>query len=180
MKKLFKTIKDIYYRVTKTGVEYARHKGVNIGDNCRIYTHHFGIEPWLITIGNNVTITGGVIILTHDGSACLIKDEKGRRYLYKKVEIHNNVFIGVNSIIMPGVIINDNVIIAAGSIVTKSIPSGVIVAGNPAKIIGDYSTYEKRALDEYISEKDLDYKLDYKKRINSVLDVRFKKYMTNE
>lgn len=177
MRKLFRLLKELYLRATKTGVEYARYKGVKIGDNCRIYTWEFGTEPWMISIGNKVTITNGVSILTHDGSTWLMDDEKGRRYLYRRVAIGNNIFIGINSIIMPGVKIEDNVIIAAGSIVTKSVPSGVIIAGNPAKIIGNFDTYQKEVLEKYVSDKDMDYTLDYQKRIEKVIDNSFKIYL---
>jgi acetyltransferase-like isoleucine patch superfamily enzyme len=170
-------LKELFARATKSGVEYARYKGVKIGSNCRIYTRGFGSEPWMITIGNKVTITSGVILLTHDGSTWLMNDEKGRRYLFKRVKIGNNVFIGVNSIIMPGVKIEDNVIIAAGSIVTKSVPSGVIIAGNPAKIIGNYDAYQKEVLEKYVSDKDMDYTLDYQNRIEKVIDNSFKIFL---
>ena len=139
---IIKQFKEIYLRSTLKGPDYARYKGVIVGKACRIYTKRFGSEPWMITIGDNVTVTSGCVLLTHDGSTWLIRDKHGRRYLYKRIVIKNNVFIGVDSIIMPGVIIEDNVIVAAGSVVTKSIPSGVIVAGNPAKIIGDYKKYQ--------------------------------------
>lgn len=167
------TIKKIFneiLHINKSGVEYARYLGVSVGDNCRIYTRHFGTEPWLICIGNNVTITSGVTILTHDGSTWLMRDTKGRRYLYRKVEIGNNIFIGTKSIIMPGVKINNNVIVAAGSVVTKSVPEGKIVGGNPAKIIGDYNLYKQRVLSSYVSDEDMDFSKSYKDRILEVLD----------
>ena len=134
---------------------YAKVLGVKVGSNCRIYIKEFGSEPWLISIGDNVTITSGVKLLTHDGSTWLIRDNRGRRYFYAKVTIGNNVFIGVNSIIMPGVIIGNNVIIGAGSVVTKSIPNGLIVAGNPARIIGEFKNFEDRALVQYCSDSDI-------------------------
>lgn len=134
---------------------YAKVLGVKVGSNCRIYIKEFGSEPWLISIGNNVTITSGVKLLTHDGSTWLIRDKRGRRYFYAKITIGNNVFIGVNSLIMPGVIIGNNVIIGAGSVVTKSIPNGLIVAGNPARIIGEFKNFEDRALLQYYSDYDI-------------------------
>lgn len=161
-------------------IKYARFLGVKVGSDCRIYTSKFGTEPWLIEIGTKVTVTSGVIFLTHDGSTWLINDKKGRRYLYRKIIIGNNVFIGVNSIILPGVKIDDNVIVAAGSIVTKSIPKGSIVAGNPAKIIGSYDLYKNQVLENYISDSELNFNLNYKNRINLVLDNSFKSYMRNE
>lgn len=175
--KYIRLLKELFNRVTKSGVEYARYKGVKVGEGCRIYTTSFGSEPWMITVGNKVTITSGVVLLTHDGSTWLMNDENGRRYLYRRVEIGNNVFIGVNSIIMPGVKIDDNVIVAAGSVVTKSVPSGVIIGGNPAKIIGNYDQYKKEVMENYVSDKDMDKSLDYQRRIEKVIDNSFKKYL---
>ena len=123
MKRIFRLLVDAYHLITKSGVGYARYKGVKVGEFCRIYIRSFGSDSFLIEIGNKVTITSGVKIITHDGSTWLMNDEKGRRYLFKKVVIGNNVFVGVNAIIMPGVKIEDNVIVAAGSVVTKSIPA---------------------------------------------------------
>jgi acetyltransferase-like isoleucine patch superfamily enzyme len=177
MKQLLGLIKDLSIRVTRSGVEYARYKGATVGKNCRIFTRYFGSEAWMITIGNNVTITRDVVLLTHDGSTWLMNDEKGRRYLYRRIEIGNNIFIGINSIIMPGVKIEDNVIIAAGSIVTKSVPSGVIIAGNPAKIIGNYDLHQKKILENYISDRDMDYSLDYRTRIEKIIYNSFKEYL---
>lgn len=158
---------------------YAKKIGVKIGKGCRIYIDEWGTEPFLIEIGNKVTITAGVSLITHDGSTWLFNDEKGRRYLYQNIVIGNNVFVGLNSTIMPGVKIGDNVIIAAGSIVTKSIPKNSIVGGNPAKIIGDFESYKKRVLEKYPSKMDMD-KIDsnYKDRILSVLNNTFKKEMS--
>ncbi len=170
-------LKEGFARITKSGTAYARYKGVTIGDNCRIYTHFFGSEPWLISIGNKVTITSGVKLLTHDGSTWLFNDEKGRRYKYNRIVIGSNIFIGVDSIIMPGVKIDDNVIIAAGSVVTKSVPSGVIIGGNPAKIIGNYSEYGKKVLENYVSDKDIDRSKPYRERIDEVIDETFKTYL---
>jgi len=177
---MFRILKFInkWFRILIKGRNsYARFIGVKIGEHCRVYITDFGSEPWLIEIGNKVTVTSGVKILTHDGAAWLFKEKKGRRFLYKITVIKNNVFIGVNSIIMPGVVIEDNVIVAAGSVVTKSVPSGSIIGGNPAKIIGDFDTYKKRVIENYISEDDIDYELDYKERILKVLDHEEKAYL---
>lgn len=174
---LIKKIINILTLIVKGNINYYRKAGMEIGKNCRIYTSQFGSEPFLISIGNKVTITSGVKILTHDGSTWLMNDDKGRRYLYKRVKIGNNIFIGVNSVIMPGVAIEDNVIVAAGSIVTKSIPSGVIVGGNPAKIIGSFNQYKKNVLDNYVSDKDRNKSLSYKDDIMSVLDESYKDYL---
>ena len=62
--------------------------------------------------------------------------------MFGKIKIGNNVFIGMRSIILPGVTIGDNVIVGAGSIVTKDIPSNSVVAGVPARVIKSFEEYE--------------------------------------
>jgi len=174
---LVKKVKSLIILISRGGVAYARHLGVEVGEGCRIYSWKFGSEPFLISIGNNVTVTSGVKLLTHDGAAWLIRDKKGRRYLFRKVTIGNNVFIGVNSIVMPGVRIGNNVIIAAGSVVTKSVPNHSIVGGNPAKIIGNYKDYEQNALDNFVSGIDMDENAAYKMNVENSLDKECKVYM---
>lgn len=161
-------------------IAYAKQLGVSIGENCRIYTRRWGTEPWLISVGNKVTITNGVRFINHDGSTWLISDEKGRRQLFRKISIGNNVFIGMDCIILPGVKIEDNVIVAAGSVVTKSIPSNSVVGGNPARIITEFSTYRDRVLQEYVADSEMDKGKPYRDRVNEVLDPTFKNFMTGK
>lgn len=124
---------------------HLRRKGMKIGNNCEISRHAlFGTEPYLISIGNNVRITNGCRFFCHDGSIGVLRnlekiDKKSDKIA--PIKVGNNVNIGWNTIIMPGVVIGDNVIIGAGSIVTRNIPSNCVVAGVPAKVI--------RSLDEY-------------------------------
>lgn len=123
----------------------ARFLGVRVGENCRIYINSWGSEPYLITLGNNVTVTHGVQFITHDGSTALVLDDLNRRYYrYKNISIGDNVFIGVNSIILPGVNIGNNIIIGAGSIITKNLDSGYIYAGNPVKKICTFVEYSNK------------------------------------
>nr|WP_298927238.1 acyltransferase [uncultured Allomuricauda sp.] len=177
MKKIYHYIKTIVKRLRYSGAEYAKSMGVQVGEDSRILTTNFGSEPWLISIGNKVTITSGVKLLTHDGAAWLIEDEKGRREHFARVTIGNNVFIGINSIVMPGVVIEDNVIVAAGSVVTKSVPNGLIVGGNPVKIIGKFEDYKKKALESFVSRKEMDFSLSFKERVDKVIDTNPKKYL---
>lgn len=103
-------------------------------------------EPHLISIGNNTTIGGEVEFVTHDNS--ISKVIPGTSDLFGKIYIGENCFIGARSVILYGVTIADNVIIAAGSVVTKSInESNVIVAGNPAKIISTWDKFAEKSKD---------------------------------
>jgi acetyltransferase-like isoleucine patch superfamily enzyme len=169
---LIRTILMIALSYLKGGVWYARKSGVKVGDNCRIYTRSFGTEPFLIEIGNNVTVTSGVRILTHDGATCLISDERGRRVKFSPVKIGDNVFIGTNAIIMPGANLGSNVIVAAGSVVTKTVTDGMVVGGNPAQFICSFEDYRKKAMDTYSSVSDVPAGLTYEERVNAFIEKR--------
>lgn len=84
-----------------------------------------GVNPRGVHIADYVRVTGGVTILAHD--AC--------RALKADIYIGNNCFIGTKAVILPGVRIGNEVVVAAGAVVTKDVPSNCIVAGNPARII---------------------------------------------
>ena len=129
--------------------EYIRknHLFGRIGKNC--YYHPFTIpaESEMISMGDNVVIAKGVELITHDMSYALFGHDEhlpeeigsGEWPYYKKgIIIGNNVMIGANSLIMPGVTIGSRVVVGGGTVVTKDIPDGVVVAGVPAKVIGDY------------------------------------------
>lgn len=137
-------------------VGYARHKGVEVGEGCRIGIRDFGTEPYLIKIGNRVTIGPGVQIITHDGSSWLIRDhDNSRYYIYGRVSIGDDVFVGMNSIILPGVTIGSRVVVGAGSIITKDIPDNVVVAGNPARIIKNFDDFESKVRSTGFHERKL-------------------------
>lgn len=90
-----------------------------------------------IIIEDNVMLGSGVHIYVHNHKFETVDIpliDQGY-YLSKQVILKNGCWIGANVIILPGVVIGENAVIGAGSIVTKSIPSGVVAAGNPAKII---------------------------------------------
>lgn len=105
-------------------------KRVNIGNNTKIQSHTFICE--LVTIGQNCFISHGVKFI--NDSFSLGKPASGDKRLWKHTRIGHNVSIGTNATIMP-VSITDNVVIGAGSVVTKSITDPGIYAGNPAEKI---------------------------------------------
>lgn len=130
---------------------YSDHLGIKMGNNVRIL--HFlrwGSEPFLIDIGNEVTITRGVCFVNHDGGVALFREEYKGLNVFGKIKIGNNVFIGINSIIMPGVTVGSNVVIGAGSIVNRDVPDNVVVAGVPAKVIKSIQEYKTSSLKKSI------------------------------
>jgi len=134
-----KTLREIWVKfILKYKVIILRILGAKIGKGCYIYTslRNFDkIYTDMIEIGNNVTITKGVILLCHDMAKDYIHKKKHNNEFVGKINIGDNCFIGTNSIILPNVKIGNNVIVGAGSVVSKNIQDNVVVAGNPAEII---------------------------------------------
>jgi len=100
------------------------------------------LAPQLITIGDNFISAPGSVILSHDASLFT----QYNSYRVEKTTIGNNVFLGANAVVLPGVQIHDGAIIGAGSIVTKDVASGMVVAGNPAKEICSVEEYFNKSL----------------------------------
>lgn len=170
-------IDRILYKILG-GVAFARRKGVSIGAGCRILTSRFGSEPWLISIGDRVTVSSDVVFINHDGSGWLHSDGRGRRYRYARIEIGDSSFIGAGTIIMPGVKIGSQCVVGAGSVVTKSIPAGTVVAGNPARYICSYSDFISR-IDGWSAEQD-QVGETRRQRIDSVVDKNYKNILKSE
>ena len=107
---------------------------VIIGDHTRIGIHNTIIGP--ITIGSHVNLAQGITVtaLNHNYSDTTKRiDEQG--VSTKPVIIGDDVWIGANAVILPGVTIGSHVVVAAGAVVTKDVPENTIVAGVPAKVI---------------------------------------------
>ncbi len=141
-------------------IAFLRKKGVEIGDNVKFFAPADTVVditcPWLLSIGDNVNITRGVVILTHDYSWSVLKlnPENPGRILgaQSPVSIGNNVYIGMNAIITRGVTIGDNVIIGAGSVVTKDCESNCVYAGVPARKIMTVDEFYKKREDKQLEE----------------------------
>ena len=120
-------------------VKFANPEHIRIGDNSDVgsQTHIYAGRESRITIGDN-TLIGPFVFITSDSfSKSKFEMTKSHSGHQADIEIGSNVRIGAHAIILPGVRIGNNIAIGAGSVVTKDIPSGKIVAGNPAKTIKD-------------------------------------------
>lgn len=136
---------------------YLRKQGMTIGNNTITSSQLKTSEPYLITIGDNVTISHDVDLITHDNSVCKLFGID--HDLYGKITIGDNCFIGAHSIILYGVSIADNVIVGTGSVVTKSIrESNVVVAGNPARVICTWKEFELKTSEKVVHAGHLPFK----------------------
>lgn len=132
-----------------------RKRGITWGKNSIFYNATFSKSQKgdRFTIGRNCVLTG-CTLLAHDAAPALFMQElivyeevylPGSRRSYRsEICIGDNVFIGHGAIILPGVSIGNNVIVAAGSVVTKDIPHDVVVGGNPARVL--------KATDDYVQK----------------------------
>ncbi len=145
-------------------IKFLKSKNVEIGEGCIFYspnTSHVDTQrPHMLHIGNYVKVTSGVQILCHDYSRSVMcnLEQYGNVGEAKETWIGNNVFIGVNSVILMGAHIGDNTIIGAGAVVSGSYDDNVVIAGNPAKVVSTlddfYNKRKKHELDaakEYVS-----------------------------
>lgn len=133
-------------------VQKMRDGGVKIGVNTHIFSNIALSEPYLISIGDNCTISTNVSFITHDASVGVIMGRDNYSDIFGRIKIGNNCFIGNNSIVLYGVTIADNTIIAAGSVVTKSvIESGNIIGGNPARVIGKIDAFKNKYQNNFMS-----------------------------
>ena len=160
IKKLLKRVLLGEKASSEAYVSHLRKAGMQIGEDVYFYApSHTLIDetrPWLISIGDPVRITHGVIILTHDYSWYVLKnlpEEPGRVLgAESPVTIGSNVFIGMNAVIARGDTVGDNVIIGAGSVVTKDCESNSVYAGNPARKLMTVEEYLAKREDRQFEE----------------------------
>lgn len=145
MRSLFKKFKNIIfkYKYSKASPNKRAEmmKGIlyHIGKDVELYTSSFGTEPYLISIGDKVTVASSVKFITHDVSCFNMASYLGidRKFMDKvgSIVLHDNCFIGAHSILLPNTSIGKNSVIAAGSVVKGIIPDNEVWGGNPAKFI---------------------------------------------
>lgn len=141
---LFKRIQG-YCIYCISPIKYARWLGVKVGNSCFISTMKWSSEPYLITIGDHVQITQDVWFHTHGGGN-ILRETIPDFDVFGKIVIEDYAYIGSGTHILPGVTIGKGSLVAAGSIVTKSIPPREVWGGNPARFICSVDDYMKRNL----------------------------------
>lgn len=107
-----------------------------VGNNCRINGACIHAEKRVI-IGNNCVIASGVTIIDSNGHEINSHNRTKGRDNPAPIEIGNNVWVGINSVILKGTKLGDNCVISAGSVVKGVFPAGSLIRGNPAIVDGE-------------------------------------------
>jgi len=138
-----KLLEKIHYCRYRMRIRDLVARGLVLGKNVTIeYTAYIDDDfPYLVRIGDNCSISNHVRLLTHD--ATTFKFTNGHTRL-GKVELKDNCFIGERAIILPGVTIGPNVLVAAGSVVNRDIPPNSCVAGVPARVYARFDDLIER------------------------------------
>jgi len=137
----------ILYLRGQRPVEWYVKRGLRIGARCEL-EQPFELDPshcWLVEIGDDVTFAPDVHVIVHDAST---KGCVGHTRL-APVRIGSRVFVGARTTILPGVTIGDDVLLGAGSVVSRDIPSGTVAAGNPARALGTLESYHARTRERF-------------------------------
>jgi acetyltransferase-like isoleucine patch superfamily enzyme len=131
--------------------ELFRREGAEIGLGCRLLITTLGSEPYLVSIGDETLVSGGVKFLTHDAGTWVFRVEHPEAGRFGRISVGSRAFIGANAIILAGVTIGDRSIVGAGAVVTKDVPPGVVVAGVPARVVTSVADYARRTLRDFPS-----------------------------
>lgn len=151
MRKLLALIRSLFHAARRRAASEDQrihfYPGVEHGDEIYLTGDvDFGSEPFLVRLGSQITIADGVRFVTHDGAARLLRHESPNLHIYAPISVGDRVFIGVQAILMPGVNIGSDSIVAAGAVVTRDVPPGVVVGGVPAQVIKSVAEYRAGAL----------------------------------
>lgn len=115
-------------------IRMLRAQGVTIGSDCLVHTPYFGVEPYLVVIGDHVAISSGTEFITHDAVGWLFPDHP-HMGLFGAIRVGSNTFFGMKCTILPGTTIGSNCVIGAGSVVRGEIADGSVVMGNPGRVV---------------------------------------------
>lgn len=130
-----------------------REQGAQIGEGCSIIATNLGTEPYLVKIGNHVTIAADVAFNTHDGGPWIFRDEIPDLQVFGPIIIEDNCVIGQNAVLFPNIRIGRNSIVGAGSVVISDVPPDTIVMGVPARAFGSVSKYKEKCVERWALQK---------------------------
>lgn len=159
MSKVFGLLSRLFEKIcmsdSKLYISFLRKKGITVGEGTTFFGHvTIDIQrPCLVEIGRNCNLSDGVFIITHGYDWSVLREKFGEMLGSSgKVVLEDNIFVGINALILKGVKIGRNTIIGAGSVVTHDIPANCVAAGNPCKVIMTLEEYYKKRKTAYNEE----------------------------
>ena len=167
-----KAIRKLLKQKLKGSLATAIEDGMVVGKGVTVMGGvNFGSEPYLIALENNVRISFDVQFITHDGGTWAFRnfyEDIQDVVKFGPIIVEEGVFIGAESIIMPGVTIGSHAVVGAGSLVNKDIPAETVWAGVPARQICTLREYAERCKAAVPKDFDLDaYKANKKEYLIS-------------
>lgn len=164
-------LSHVYWTYFRTALDYARHIGVTVGEYTWINTRKWSSEPFLIKIGDHCQITQDVTFQTHGGGNC-IRWKCPDFDTFGKIVVEDWAYIGCNAIILAGVTIGEGALVAAGSVVTKSVAPHTVVGGNPARFICTTEEYLNKNIKYNLHTKGMG-RTEKMKLLHSLEEERF-------
>jgi len=152
LKRTFQRLQLASYDST-TIATYFRKQGAQIGEGCVIIPKFLGTEPYLIKLGNKVSIATGVTFITHDGAAASLRDKVADLQVFGPIVIGDNCVIGQNATIFCNVRIGANSIIGANSVVISDIPPNTVAMGVPARPFGSIEKYRQKCQERWAEQR---------------------------
>lgn len=157
LKRIARTIVKGYHslRLLLCGEGYKRAEYIRkhhlfgaMGEHCYFHPWKMPGDPDLIFIHDNVNVSSNVTFINHDMSSSLLNTmyhTNEYKFYRAPIEVFDNVAIGTGTIILPGKNIGPNCVIGGGTVVSRDVPEGVVAAGNPVRVIGQFGDFaEKR------------------------------------
>ena len=147
-KRMYHSIRLLLCRKGTKRADYIKKHNLfgAMGENCSWGPWRLPLYSELIRLGDNVRVHKKAIFMTHDMlnrflATCYPEKDFGHRERIGCIEVMDNVYISINTQIMPNVRIGNNCLITGGSIVTSDIPDNSIATGNPAKVVGRFDMF---------------------------------------
>lgn len=136
-----------------TIADYLRQSGAEVGEGCWIVPTSFSTEPYLVRIGNHVSIEEGVSFMTHDGGPWVFRDRISDLQVLGPIVIYDNCYIGARTILGPNTRIGPNSVVLAGSVVISDVPPNTVALGVPARPLMPLDQYRQKCVERWTAQR---------------------------